>query len=561
MSLAAAPPGDVSGEALVNVASLDELRSRTIWRSFSAIADRHADKDAFVAASDDGVVQRSTYRQLAERARNLAAGLAGIGVRRGDHVALWMTNSPEWIVTWFAVMRLGAVLVPLNTFYRPPEIAYVLGHARARHLIMLDGFRTLNMPGMLGDIAPAFREARTPGFLCSAELPDLRNVIMRHRRSARASGVFDYADLEDIGAATAAMRETADAMETAVRGDDLGVIKYTSGSTGFPKGAMLKQGGIVANATLHAARAGITGADTFFSQMPFFHGGGSIWGLMTMMMHGGTLVFTEAFNPKLAATLLDTERASVMFGVLGNEVIEEAISAGRTFPALWNAPIARADARGTMLNVRFTIRPFGLTEAYGPAAVGGVDDPVEKQGTCGRMLDGNVCRVVDPDTGLDVAPGEPGEARLKGNVTEGYWGDAEQTALAFDGEGWFRSGDLVSQDADGYITYLGRPKLMIKVGGENVSLEEVESVVRSHPDVASCGALGVPDDRKREVARAYVVRREGSTLDDAMLRRWLGPRMARFKLPRDLMIVDALPWLANGKLDRVTLGEWARADG
>jgi fatty-acyl-CoA synthase len=323
---------------------------------------------------------------------------------------------------------------------------------------------------------------------------------------------------------------------------------------------MLEQGGIVASGVLHAAQVGASDKEVFFSMMPFFHGGGSIWGQMTMLVNGGTLVFTEAFDPKLAVRLLEQEQPTIMMGVLAHEVVDEALAQGNTFPSLRTAHTPDEASRKVMPNVSFNIMPFGLTETYGPAGVASPSDPPEKAGWSGRLLPGNIMRVVDPETLEDVAPGEPGEAWFKGNITKGYWNKPVETAKLINEDGWLRSEDLMVADADGYVRYVGRIKLMLKVGGENVSIEEVENVVESHAGVAECGAVGVPDPRRQEVVRIYVGRRKGHALEEAELRPWLEARLARFKQPRDIIFVDALPRLANGKLDRVTLADWAKEE-
>lgn len=540
---------------------LAELRARTVWNTVLAAAERFPSRHAIVAADDAGNIQRLTYTELVERVTSLSAGFASIGVRRGDRVVLWMTNTPEWILSAFAAMRLGAAVAPINTFLKPAEIKYVVAQSGARHLLMLDTFRNLRSPQILAEFCPEFAGARTPGFLSSVELPDLRNVVLFARGGERHEGAFDLAELEAFGRSDADALALADRMAGEVVGSDLGMIKYTSGSTGFPKGAMLEQGGIVANGTLHSRRIGIVESDVFFSMMPFFHGGGSIWGLMTMMTNGGTLVFTEAFNPALAVDLIAQEQATVMFGVLGTEVVEVALAQGRALPTLRIAHVPNEDARQVMPNVSFCFYPFGLTETYGPAALTSPSDPPDKQtSTCGRLLEGNECRVVDPATGRDVEPGMPGEAWIRGNVMRGYWNNPEQTARALTEDGWLRSEDLISIDADGYISYVGRLKLMLKVGGENVSIEEVENVIETHEDVAQCGVVGVEDPRKGEAVRAYVVPRPRHELREAELRSWLATRMARFKQPREIVVVEALPRLANGKIDRVLMAAWAKEE-
>jgi fatty-acyl-CoA synthase len=541
-----------------NEGELAELRSRTIWRTLLGTAKRNPQRYALIAADDAGQIQRVSYERLVERVRNVSAGFASIGVRRGDRLVLWMTNTPEWIVCSFAAMRLGASVVPLNTFLKPAEIGYVIAQSGARHLVMIDAFRKLLPAQMLAEVCPQFAGAKTPGFLCSTELPDLRNVVLFGRSGDRHAGTFDLTALESFGTTDEPARQLADRMANEVQGSDLGMIKYTSGSTGFPKGAMLEQGGIVANGVLHSRRIGIVESDVFFSMMPFFHGGGSIWGLMTTMTSGATLVFTEAFNPALAVDLIESERATIMFGVLGKEVIEAALEKGVQLPSVRIGHTPNEDARRVFPNATFCFFPFGLTECYGPAAVTSPDDPPAKQATtCGYVLEGNELRVVDPATGRDVGPGVVGEAWIRGNVMRGYWNNPEQTRRAIDSDGWFHSEDLVKVDPDGYISYAGRLKLMLKVGGENVSVEEVENVISSHDAVAACAAVGVPDKRKGEAVRAYVTRRPRHSLERQELHAWLESRLARFKIPREIVFVDGLPRLANGKLDRVTLNGWA----
>jgi fatty-acyl-CoA synthase len=545
----------------VNALSKGELaglRSRTIWHTLLDTAKRDPQRNALVAANDAGDVQRVTYGRLVERVRNVSAGLASIGVRRGDRLVLWMTNTPEWVVCSFAAMRLGASVVPINTFLKPTEIRYVIAQSGARHLVMIDTFRKLCPADMLAEICPEFALAQAPGILFSAQQPELRNVVLFGRSGDCHAGAFDLATLETFGGIDEEARQLADCMAHEVQGGDLGMIKYTSGSTGFPKGAMLEQGGLVANGILHSRRMGIVQSDVFFSMMPFFHGGGSIWGLMTTMTNGATLVFTEAFNPALAVDLIEKEQATIMFGVLGKEVIEAALEKGRQLPSVRIGHTPNEDARRVFPNATFCFFPFGLTECYGPAAVTSPDDPPEKQATsCGRMLEGNELRVVDPATGRDVGPGACGEAWIRGNVMRGYWNNPEQTNRAIDADGWFHSEDLVTVDSDGYISYTGRLKLMLKVGGENVSVEEVENVIASHEAIAACAAVGVPDERKGEAVRAYVTRRPRHSIERQELHSWLESRLARFKMPREIVFLDRLPRLANGKLDRVTLKQWA----
>lgn len=530
-----------------------EARSRTIWQAFTDSAALVPSKDALVAADDSGAVRRLSYSDLETRATNFSAGLARIGVRRGDRVVLWSTNTPEWVVAYLGILRLGAAVVPVNTFLTPSEVKYLIAQSGARHLIMLDRFRKLNLPHMFEAICPEFTTAEVPGHLMSDELPELKQVVVINRSGEpRFPGAYDFADLErdpnegDLWVAAQ--------MALRVRPTELGLVKYTSGSTGFPKGVMLEQAGIILNAMAHSRQVGIDVNDRFFSMMPFFHGGGSIWGLQTMFVNGGTLIFTEAFDASIGARLIEQEQATIMFGVLPDEVAQAGFDEGRDFSSLRIAPAKTPKSREAFANATFEIWPFGLTESYGAAAVTSPSDPKEKlETTCGRLLEGNELKVIDPDTGLEVPYGTVGEALLRGNVMRGYWNRPAETANAFDDEGWMRSEDLVSVDAEGYITYVGRRKLMLKVGGENVSLEEVESVIGSHEAITAACAVGVIDDRKDEAVRAYVVTEPGVELDVHALHAWLSERLARFKLPREIIELAELPTLGSGKVDRVAL--------
>lgn len=541
-------------------ARLEHARSRTMWQVLCDVAAAHPDRDALVGADDFDEVRRLTYAQLCERVRNLSAGLASIGVARGDRVVLWMTNRLEWVLSCFAAIRLGAAVVPINTFLKAPEVKYCITQSGARHLIMLDRFRKLDMPAMLAELSPEFAAATAPGGLYSPAMPDLRNVVLHQRLGHPHPGAFDLAALEAIGAENRdGWRDIADRMAAAVTPQDVIMVKYTSGSTGFPKGVMLQQGGFIANGILHAERMGVVSGDRYFSMMPMFHAGGSIYGLMSTLPQGATLVFTEAFSVELAVRLLQEEQATVFFGTLGKEVVELAHERGISFPAVRLGHCHNEAAKVVLPNVEFAFSPYGLTETYGPCAMTTLSDPVEKHlSTGGRPLPGNEIRAVDPDSGRDVGPNEIGEAWVRGNVMVGYWNKPEETARVIDKDGWIHCEDLISIDEDGFVSYRGRIKLMAKVGGENVSLEEVEAVVAGNEAITHCAAVGVADPRKVEAVRIYVVKRPDLEITGDELLGWLKPRLAHFKIPREVVFVSDLPRLGSAKLDRLALAEWAK---
>jgi len=535
----------------------DEVQN-TVWEVVARNARRHPDKVAYVQVDDDQRRRVLSYAEVAERAERLSEGLFGIGVRRGDRVAIWMTNRPEWIITYFAVMRLGAVLVPLNTWLTPPEIGYQLRQSEARHLVVQDRFRKIDFVEALTRIAPEFTTAPRGAFW-SPELPELRNVVVYHRAGEPGHpNLHQWSELADGDPAAAAAAGSASA---AVAGADLAMIKFTSGSTGRPKGVMLAHGGIVRYGQVHTERLGLTADDAFFSAMPFFHSGGSLWGIQTMMETGGRLVFTEAFDPPLAGELIESERCTVLFGILANELVTSAQQAGRDFSSVRMSRPGGHGADALMPNATLVINPFGLTECYAAVTMCGPDDPPAKQrATNGRPLPGQEVKVVDPETGTEVPPGVIGEAWVRGNTMRGYWKNPEATAAMIDDDGWVHSEDLVSIDSDGYVTYASRLKLMLKVGGENVSVEEVERTVAQHEAVFHCVVVGVPDQRKTEIGRAYVILHEGAEVDEATLLDWLKTRLGRFKIPREVIFVDSLPRLGSNKFDRVKIQQLALQD-
>jgi fatty-acyl-CoA synthase len=536
--------------------ALAQARSRTMWQMLTDSARADPEHTALVGGDDKGKISRITYGELVDRARNLSAGLASIDVRRGDRVVLWMTNSIEWVVAAFAVLRLGAALVPVNTFLKAEEIKYFVTQSGARHLIMLDSFRKLTFPEILKEFCPSVATQTVPGHVSDPAVPDLRNIVLLSRSGGRLDCAFDFATLESLNSRDALA--LADRMEQAVTPDDLAMIKYTSGSTAFPKGVMLDHGGIVANGVLHARRMLAGPSDVYFSSMPLFHAGGSIYGLMSMFVNGGTLVFTEAFNPELAIDLILAEQATFFVTLLGEEIVQAALQRSVTFPSVRVSGLPDDNFRKVMPNVTSCFAAFGLTETYAPCSL--ISYKPGGNARAGKLLDGNEGRIVDPETGRELPPGQQGELLVRGNIARGYWNKPQETAKAFDADGWFHTEDLCSIDEEGFLTWHGRLKLMLKVGGENVSLEEVERVIESHDGVLQCGAVGVSDPRKGEAVAAYVVPMPGQPLAVDELRSWLEPRLARFKMPREIVLLEELPRLGSGKVNRVQLNQRAKTE-
>jgi fatty-acyl-CoA synthase len=547
------------------VARLAQLRQRTLWDALTQTAQLDPGHEAIVAWDDDRHETRISYGALVERSERLSGALAAAGVRRGDRVALLMTNRVEFVVTYFASVRIGAILVPINTRFAPAEIAFVLRDSGARHLVMIDRFRSADFLGALDGLIEGWRDA-PPGGIQGDALPDLRTVLVLNRDGTvpAASTAVDLRRAIDREPGVSAMAAAAE-MAAAVRAQDVAVIKYTSGSTGFPKGAMLEHGGLVADALLHTERLEIGADDRWFGNPPLFHVGGSVWGLLSCVVRGATLVFGETFDPDVTLDLVAQERCTVLFGV--PTVSRDILSRARQRPSDLGSvrlmggglDVALAAAmRAAIPQLTTTINGYGLTEGYGTSAAPGPrQTPQQQATTCGQLYPGIEHRVVDVD-GRDVEPGATGELLLRGLVMRGYWNNPQATAMTLDPDGWLHTGDLVSVDADRFLTYRGRLKSMLKIGGENVAAEEVERVLLAHPEVQDGAVVGVPDERRDEVAWAYVQPEPGARPTPAELRRWSAEHLANFKVPERIVLVDELPRIGSGKVDRTTIERWAR---
>ncbi len=540
---------------------MDKVRARrssdpawqrsTVGRVLAEHADARPEHPFLISVDDGGSRRQLSYRDMREVSTRLAAGLRAVGVDRGDRVAVWMTNSPQYVIAYFAVLRLGAVLVPINTYLTVGEVGYILRSARCRYLITMDRFRRVDFPARLRQLAPEW--TGSSGALSSPSLPDLRNVILAGRHSGGGCGAGDLMTLTT--------ERTPQDGDEASRPDDLAIINYTSGSTGRAKGVCLHQWGLVANGHLHDRRLGIGPDDRWFTQMPLFHVGASIWGLMSMLAVGGTLVLGEANNPIQAARAIERDRCTIYNGApaMQYDLLDSLAAAPADLSSVRFA-MHRVDERlrrelWAPHGVRLFARSFGLTETYGPALSYLQDGPGSPGDIreLGFPLDGVEVRIADPATGADLGDGATGEVLLRGMVTTGYYEMPEQTELAIDSGGWFHTRDLAVRRPDGSHYFVGRIKLMLKVGGENVAIEEVEQVVGEVDGVREVCVVGMPDDRLGEVPVVFISPATDAHLDIELVRAAVAGRLAHFKVPRRFVVLPQLPATGTGKVNRSAL--------
>ncbi|MDX6657966.1 MAG: fatty-acyl-CoA synthase [Solirubrobacteraceae bacterium] len=534
------------------------LRHLTVGAVLDEAAEAWPDREAIVySAYDDlGIAARWTFGELQQRALAVARAFAASGIEPGSRIAVWATNRPEWVEVQFGAAYAGVILVPLNPLYRAEEVRYVLGKTEAAACFVEPENRGASLWEILAEAA--------------ADVPSLElRVAFGDAPDAGGPSLAEWVD-----AGRSASEDVVERRRRAVRPEDTSQIQFTSGTTGFPKGAELRHGGLTDNARLFAQRAEFHLGGRHCNPMPFFHCGGCVMATIGCVATGSAQLPTLTFDAARMARTIDGEQATSAGAVptmlIGLE--EEVDRAGGSLESLdvvvtGGAPVPVDVERRWIerFGVRFTIT-YGMTEASPVVTQSLPDDPEELQiATCGPPLPHVEVDVVDVTTREPVPLGEQGELRTRGFlVMKGYWREPEATARAIEEGGWLGSGDLARMDADGYISITGRAKEMIIRGGENVYPAEIEDALRRLPGVADASVVGVPDERYGEQVAAFVRLGEGATMTPEELRSQLTDRVARYKVPRYITIVDEYPTTPSGKVQKFKLLEQfeaARARG
>jgi len=498
--------------------------------------------------------QTWTFRELQQQVDRVAHGLHRVGVRRDDVVALWMLNRPEWIFTFFAVTKLRAIVLPINTSFRADDCRYVLEHSESSTLILADRSGPVSYIDLLRTIAPDLDDQTPDGFQLSS-LPGLRRVISLSHGDTPA-GCLEWNDVvRDAGADSAAI-EAGDPNETAT-------IMYTSGTSGAPKGVVHTHHAI-RNVVDQANRLNVRESDVILMFLPLFHAYGLYEGPLMSVLTGARCVLLERFEASKALTTLASERATLCFG-FSTHFLD--LMAHPDFEATDRSSLrAGIMAVGPLSTEEFAFRVqrefggkivsgYGMTETGVGTTLGFIDeDEAHSAATSGYPLPGYEFRVVDPRSGEGCAPGTAGEILVRSyQMMSGYLKDEERTASVLDADGWLHTGDVGVFQDDGYLRVLGRYKDMLRVAGENVDPAEVEALYTSRTEVASVVVVGVPDDRLEEVPCLCVELRDGYELDDALSQELLSladGRLASFKRPRYVIGLSPLPMTASGKIAR-----------
>ena len=506
--------------------------------------------------------RRATFAELARDVDMLARGLIQLGIEPGDKVSLWMMNRPEWIHAALAVMRIGAVLVPINTRFRSEDAAYVLGQSDSTTLIIAARSGPIDFLGMVRTMLPSLGSDRE--IVDASNLTALQRLIVVDDASAPRTipGTIAWSSVLEAGA-----RVSEDALRAriaAVDPDATASIIYTSGTTGFPKGVMHCHN-IVRNVIDRAFRMGITPADTILMYLPLYHLFGFSEGMLMSLATGARQVLTHTFDAGECLLLLEQEQATILHGF--DTHFKDLLEAYRRRPC--NTASVRTGLLATGMSSSVPIarqarKVFGrFLSGYGMSELGaGVTlsalDSTEEQCTeaSGYPAPGYEIKIVEPATGNEQPPGTPGEILVRGYmVMQAYYRKAEETAKTIDPDGWLHTGDMGLIRPDGHLRFMGRYKDMLKIGGENVDPLEIEAYLASHPAIAAAAVVGLSDPRLSEVAVAFVRVESTHNLTAPEVIEYCRGKIASYKIPRHVVFVEELPMTGSGKVQKVKLRE------
>jgi len=547
-------------------------RARTgtfVWKKYDVIdatfsdvldkmVEKYPDQYAFKYTTLD---YTRTYKEFRRDVDECAAALISLGVKAGDHVAVWATNIPAWFITFWATTKIGAVLVTVNTAYKIHEIEYLLRQSDTHTLIMIEECKDINYKEIIEELCPELK-ALTPGdALYSKNLPFLRNVVTV---GFSMEGCLEWDEM--LSRSALVPIDEVRRRASLVKPDDVCNMQYTSGTTGFPKGVMLTHRNIVNNGKTIGDRMDLSTADRMMIQVPMFHCFGMVLSMTSMMTHGGTLCPMPYFSPKSSLACVNDERITcfngvpTMFIAMFNhpDFAKTDFSYMRTgIMAGANCPADLMRRAADEMNMREIISVYGQTEASPGCTMGEVNEDLDHRvETVGSAFPGVECKIIDPETGEELPDGESGEFVARGfNIMKGYYKMPEATAQTIDKDGWLHSGDICCRTEDGYYKVTGRLKDMIIRGGENLYPREIEEFYLTNPKVRDVQIVGVPDERYGEECCAWIILHKGESSDENEMKEFGNASIARHKVPRYFVFVKEFPMNAAGKILKYKMRE------
>ena len=530
------------------------LLGLTIGDMFDQTTEQYPDHPALISRQQN---IRLTYRELQTQINQCAKGLLSLGIKKGQRIGIWSPNRAEWCITQFATAKLGAILVNINPSYRVHELEYVLNQSGCIALVIAPEFKTSNYTAMVQSLAPELSSSQS-GQLNAAKLPALTTVI--RLGSEQVSGMFNWDELMAMGKDIS--DETLSQCQREQEFDDPINIQYTSGTTGFPKGATLSHHNILNNGYFVARLQNLTADDRMCIPVPLYHCFGMVMGNLGCITHGATMVYpSEGFEPLTVLQTVQEEKCTSLYGVPTMFIAEldhpdfaqfdlsslrTGVMAGSPCPTEVMKKVI------SLMNMKEVEICYGMTETSPVSTQTRIDSPFDKRvSTVGVIQPHLEVKIVNPATGQIVPIGETGELCTRGySVMLGYWNNPEATATAIDRARWMHTGDLATMDAEGYVNIVGRIKDMIIRGGENVYPREIEEFLYTHPKISDVQVIGIPDAKYGEEIMAWVKLKSGETLTVEEVREYCQGQIAHYKVPRYIKFVDAFPMTVTGKIQK-----------
>ncbi len=539
---------------------MEKMFNKTIGGMLDLCAEKYPDREA-VKYNDRPY--RRTWKEFRDECDTVAKGFLSIGIGKGDHVAIWATNVPEWLITLFATAKIGAVLVTVNTNYKVYELEYLLSQSDSKALVLIDGFKKSDYIEILEKLCPQLKDSE-PGKLNSPKLPFLKSVVYVGSRDV--PGTYNFKELYTRGGAYDEAEYRA--IERSLSPQDVVNMQYTSGTTGFPKGVMLTHYNVVNNGKGIGDCMSFTHEDKLCIPVPFFHCFGLVLAVMACITHATSMVPVEYYRPTSVMDAIEQEGCTAVHGVptMFIAMLDHPEFKKHHFDKLRTGIMAGSPCPEKVMRqvieemgMREITITYGETEASPACTMTKTDDPFDARiQTVGKAMPGVEVKIVDTETGKVQPLGVPGELCARGyNIMKGYYKMPDETAQAVDKDGWLHSGDIAAVDENGYYRITGRIKDMIIRGGENIYPKEIEEFLYTNPAVKDVQVIGVPSEQYGEEVMACIILKDGMKLTEDEVKDFVSANLARHKVPKYVKFMDAFPVTASGKIKKYMLRDMA----
>lgn len=539
---------------------MSRLINLTIGKLLDDMAQRYPDNEALVYY-ERGL--RYNYREFNEVCRRVAKGLLKLGIRKGDNIAIWAYNVPEWVILQFATAKIGAILVTVNTSYKSAELEYILKQSDSTTLFMVKSFKDTDYVATLNEVVPELPSS-TIGQLNSPKVPFLKTVVFIGDDTP--DGMLNFSRIVEMGEAVSDAELVA--VENTLDCHDTINMQYTSGTTGFPKGVMLTHFNLTNNGFNIGECMKFTEKDRLCIPVPFFHCFGCVLGVMVCVTHGSTMVPVEIFDPLKVLQTIEKERCTAVHGVPTMFIAElehpefsrfDLTSMRTGIMAGSVCPIEVMKRAVKDMHVTEITSVYGQTESSPGITQTRTEDSIElRVATVGRALPGAEVKIIDIESGATLPPGKQGELCARGYmVMKGYYKMPDETAKVIDVDGWLHTGDLAIMDENGYCKITGRIKQMIIRGGENIYPREIEEFLYTHPKVSDVQVYGVPDRKYGEQVMAAIILKKGVEMAEDEVRDFCRGKIANYKIPKYVKFVESYPMTASGKIQKFKMRDMA----